>query len=56
MEHHQNNDQHQHLSDKEKQERYESFLRNISLDLIIDDILLKEIEKEKLRIMPPDWC
>ena len=43
MEQHQNNEQHQVLSDKEKQEKYESFLRNISSDLILDDILLEEI-------------
>ncbi|KAM1814204.1 hypothetical protein ACFX11_027891 [Malus domestica] len=54
MEQHQNNKQHQHLSDKEKQRGYESFLRNISLNLIIDDILLEKISKAKLRIMPPD--
>ena len=54
MEQHQNYEQHQYLSDKEKQEKYESFLRNISLDLIIDEILLEEISKEKLRLMPPD--
>ncbi|KAM2152215.1 hypothetical protein ACFX1R_046569 [Malus domestica] len=54
MEQHQSNDQHQVLSDKEKQEEYESFLRNISSDLILDDVLLEEISKAKLRIMPTD--
>ena len=54
MEQHQNIEQHQHLSDKEKQEKYENFLRNLPLDLILDDILLEEISKSKLRIMPPD--
>ena len=46
MEQHQNNEQHQHLSDREKQEKYESFLRNLPLDLILDDILLEEILKQ----------
>ena len=54
MEQHQSNDQHQVLSDKEKQEKYESFLRNISSDLILDDVLLEEISKAKLRIMSTD--